>query len=93
MKNNLLQDYVERKLEKEIDISYLNIDLESFNIDKNIMLFDYQKEAIENTIRLLLKYFKHGDNDLKNYYMDNLTDEEISSLDISRDVDGFVILM
>lgn len=93
MKNNLLQDYVERKLEKEIDISYLNIDLESFNIDKNIMLFDYQKEAIENTIRLLLKYFKHGDNDLKNYYMDNLTDEEISSLDISRDVDGFDILM
>lgn len=93
MKDNLLQDYVERELEKEIDISFLNIDLESFNVDKNIILFDYQKEAIENTVRLLLKYFNDGGNDLKKYYIDNLTEEEMSSLSINKDMDGFDILM
>ena len=74
------------------EISYLDLDVESFNKEKDIRLFDYQVQAITNTIKFLIEYFGDGGKSIKEYYESILDEATISSLNITEAMPAFEIL-
>jgi len=61
---------------------WFNIDLDTFGIDYN--LFDYQKQALENTIKVLYQYQFDKEKLYQWYKLEGLTDEIEENLKIGN---------
>ncbi|WP_195251368.1 DEAD/DEAH box helicase family protein [Romboutsia sp. 1001713B170207_170306_H8] len=78
----LLQKYIDTVADGNIDITNLMLDLKSFNSEEDINLYEYQIEALENTCKLLIQYFKIDKEEILDYYYSNLEDEARKKLNI-----------
>jgi len=77
----ILQKIAENYI-KDIPTQWLNIDLDTFGIDYN--LFDYQKQALENTVKVLYQYQLDKEKLYQWYKLEGLTDEDEENLKIGN---------
>ncbi|HHG73844.1 MAG TPA: DEAD/DEAH box helicase [Persephonella sp.] len=75
----ILQKIAENYI-KDIPTQWLNIDLDTFGIDYN--LFDYQKQALENTVKVLYQYQLDKEKLYQWYKLEGLTGEIEENLTI-----------
>lgn len=92
MEKCLSQKFVESNLDSEIPIIDNSIDISDYNKDKNIILYDYQVQAIENTCRFLIKYFSTEKNDILEFFDKKLTDEQKDKINVKSTDSNFDLL-